>query len=90
MIFSQRCTKEPGAVSQHSWYSKAGESGNKALNDIAAAMDDREDESLNYGVNRASHASAGSLNAKIKHFRAQLRGISDRWFVLVRLMKSYA
>ncbi|TMO59172.1 DDE transposase, partial [Pseudoalteromonas aurantia] len=38
MIFSQRCTKEQGAVSLHSWYSKVGDFGNKAFNDIAAAM----------------------------------------------------
>lgn len=47
MIFSQSCTKEQGAVSLHSWYSKVGEFGNKAFNDIAAAMYDREDEILN-------------------------------------------
>lgn len=54
MIFSQRCTKEQGAVSLHSWYSKVGEFGNKAFNDIAAAMYDREDEILNYFVNRST------------------------------------
>jgi transposase len=90
MIFSQRCTKEQGAVSLHSWYSKVGEFGNKAFNDIAAAMYDREDEILNYFVNRSTNASAESLNAKIKHFRAQLRGIIDRKFFLFRLMKIYA
>ena len=57
---------------------------------IAAAMYDREDEILNYFVNRSTNASAESLNAKIKHFTAQLRGIIDRKFFLFRLMKSYA
>ena len=38
------------------------------LNDIAAAMYDREDEILNYFVNRSTNASAESLNAKIKDF----------------------
>lgn len=57
---------------------------------IAAAMYDREDEILNYFVNRSTNASAESLNAKIKHFRAQLRGIIDRKFFLFRLMKIYA
>ena len=90
MIFSQRCTKEQGAVSLHSCYSKVGEFGNKAFNDIAAAMYDREDDILNYFVNRSTNASAESLNAKIKHFRAQLRGIIDRKFFLFRLMKIYA
>ena len=60
------------------------------FNDIAAAMYDREDEILNYFVNRSTNASAESLNAKIKHFRAQLRGIIDRKFFPFRLMKIYA
>ena len=48
----------------HSWYTKVSEFGNKAFNDIAAAMYDREDEILNYFVNRSSNASAESLNTK--------------------------
>lgn len=77
MIFTQRCTKEQGKESLRSWYTKVGEFGNKAFNDIAAAMYDREDEILNYFVNRSTNASAESLNAKIKQFRALLRGIVD-------------
>ena len=90
MIFSQRCTKEQGAESLRSWYTKVGEFGNKAFNDIAAAMYDREDEILNYFVNRSTNASAESLNAKIKQFRALLRGIVDKRFFLFRLTKIYA
>ena len=55
-----------------------GEFGNKAFNDIAAAMYDHEDEILNYFVNPSTNASAESLYAKIKQFRAQLRGIVDK------------
>ena len=62
----------------------------KAFNDIAAAMYDREDEILNYFVNRSTNASAESLNAKIKQFRALLRGIVDKRFFLFRLTKIYA
>ena len=73
-----------------SCYTKVGEFGNKAFNDIAAAMYDREDEILNYFVNRSTNASAESLNAKIKQFRALLRGIVDNRFFLFRLTKIYA
>ena len=73
-----------------SCYTKVGEFGNKAFNDIAAAMYDREDEILNYFVNRSTNASAESLNAKIKQFRALLRGIVDKRFFLFRLTKIYA
>lgn len=90
MIFSQRCDKEQGRSSLKSWYDKVTEFGNKAFNDIAAAMYDREDEILNFFVNRSTNAAAESLNAKIKHFRAQLRGIIDKKFFLFRLTRIFA
>ena len=89
MIFSQRCSKEEGRKSLKKWYSKVGEYGNKAFNDVAAAMYDKEDEILNYFIHRSTNAAAESLNAKIKQFRAQLRGIIDRKFFLFRLSRIY-
>ena len=71
------------------WYAKVSEFDNKAFNDIAAAMYDREDEILNYFVNRSTNASAESLNAKIKDFRAQLRGVIDKKFFIFRLVKIF-
>ena len=38
------CDKEAGRKSIKKWYAKVGEFDNKAFNDIAAAMYDREDE----------------------------------------------
>lgn len=90
MIFSQRCSKEEGKRSLKGWYVKVGEFGNKAFNDIVAAMYAREDEILNYFVNRATNASAESFNSKIKQFRAQLRGVVDKKFFLFRLAMIYA
>lgn len=90
MIFSQRCSREDGRKSLQKWYGKVTEYGNRAFNNIAAAMYDREEEILNYFVNRSTNAAAESLNAKIKQFRAQLRGIIDRKFFLFRLTKIYA
>ena len=73
-----------------SWYTKVGEFGNKAFNDIAATIYNQEEEILNYFVGRSTNASAESLNAKIKQFRALLRGIVDNRFFLFRLTKIYA
>ena len=78
-----------GRKSIKKWYAKVSEFDNKAFNDIAAAMYDREDEILNYFVNRATNASAESLNAKIKDFRAQLRGVIDKKFFIFRLVKIF-
>ena len=79
MIFAQMCDKEAGRKSIKKWYAK----------DIAAAMYDREDKILNYFVNRSTNASAESLNAKIKDFRAQLRGVIDKKFFIFRLVKIF-
>ena len=89
MIFAQRCDKETGRKSIQEWYVKVGEFDDKAFNDIAAAMYDREDEILNYFVNRSTNASAESLNAKIKDFRAQLRGVIDKKFFIFRLVEIF-
>jgi len=72
------------------WYEKVGKSENKAFNDIAAAMHDREDDILNYFVNRSTNASAESLNSKIKRFRTQLHGVVNIKFFLFRLMNIFA
>ena len=48
------------------------------------------DEVLNFFANRAANAFAESFNAKIKAFRASLRGTSDIRFFLFRLTRLYA
>jgi len=45
---------------------------------------------LNYFDNRSTNASAESFNAKIKAFRAQLRGVRNKEFFLFRLTRIYA
>ena len=54
------------------------------------AVYEHYDEILNFFINRATNASAESFNAKIKNFRASLRGVSDIKFFLFRLTKIYA
>lgn len=89
MIFSQRCDKETARKSLQAWYDKVARFGNNSFNNIAAAMFDREDDILNYFLNHSTNASAESLNAKIKHFRSQLRGIVDKDFFIFRLVKIF-
>ena len=43
---------------------------------------------LNYVVNRSTKASAESLAAKIKDYRAQLKGIFDKKFFIFSLIKN--
>ena len=62
----------------------------KSFNVIAATLYEHYDEVLNFFVNRATNAFAESFNAKIKAFRAALRGVTDIKFFLFRLTKLYA
>lgn len=62
----------------------------KSFNVIAATLYEHYDEVLNFFVNRATNAFAESFNAKIKAFRATLRGVTDIKFFLFRLTKLYA
>lgn len=48
------------------------------------------DTILNFFVNRSTNAFAESFNAKIKLFRANLRGVSNPTFFLFRLEKLFA
>lgn len=86
MIFNNRnATPQSARESLKEWYGKVNEFDNDELNTAAATIYEREDEIVNYFVNRNTNASAESLNAKIKNFRAQLRGVSDVKFFLYRL-----
>ncbi len=59
--------------------------GDKNFCTVATTIADRQREILNYFINRATNASAESLNAKIKLFRAQLHVGVDVMFFLFRL-----
>jgi transposase len=48
------------------------------------------DNILNFFINRNTNANAESFNAKIKLFRANLRGVSNTKFFLFRLHKLFA
>ncbi|PKP34390.1 MAG: DDE transposase [Bacteroidetes bacterium HGW-Bacteroidetes-15] len=59
---------------------------NTALNSI----DYHLDNILNFFDNRNTNANAESFNSKIKGFRANLRGVTDVKFFLIRLEKLFA
>ena len=64
--------------------------GDKNFCTVATTIADRRGEILNYFINRATNASAESLNAKIKLFRAQLNGGVDVMLFLFSLTNIYA
>ena len=90
MIFSKNTFKDAARLSMAKWYNKVEKAGFKSFNVIAATFYEHYEEILNFYNNRASNAMAESFNAKIKLFRANLRGVADKKFFLFRIAKLYA
>ena len=90
VIFSRRVKKDEARLMLARWYDKVDNSGFASFNTIAGTIYEHYDEILNYFVNRSTNAFAESFNAKIKAFRAQLRGVADLKFFLYRLTKLFA
>jgi len=64
--------------------------GIDAFKTVSRSIENHYLSILNFFNNRSTNASAESFNAKIKAFRASLRGVRDTTFFLFRLAKIYA
>ncbi len=89
MIFSKNTLKDAARLSMAGWYNKVDNSRLKQFNVIATTFYEHYDEILNFYNNRSSNAAAESFNAKIKLFRANLHGVTDKKFFLFRIAKLY-
>ncbi len=89
-VFSKCPRRSLAATRLAKWYRDVEESGFDSFKVIARTFYDNEQEILNFFDNRATNASAESFNAKIKAFRAQLRGVTDVKYFLFRLQNIYA
>jgi transposase len=90
MIFNKNTIKDAARLSLAKWYNQVFESGFESFNTIASTIYHHYDEILNFFVNRSTNASAESFNAKIKAFRASLKGIVDTKFFFFRLAMIFA
>ena len=90
MIFSKNTIKDAARLSMAKWYNKVERAGFHSFNVIAATFYEHYDEILNFYINRASNAMAESFNAKVKLFRANLRGVADKRVILFRIAQLYA
>ncbi|MEG0468026.1 MAG: transposase [Mucinivorans sp.] len=59
------------------------------FNSVIQTMQNNYGSIVNYFDHRSTNASAESFNAKVKAFRAQLRGIEDISFFIFRLSKLF-
>jgi transposase len=77
--------KESARVKLHAWYQKVADCTLREVKSARDTIKAKEEEVLNYFINRSTNASAESLNSKLKLFRAQLHGVSDLPFFLYRV-----
>lgn len=90
MIYAKSKTKGTALPKLALWYNDVEKAGYESFKTIAETIQANYDQILNFFNNRSTNASAESFNAKIKSFRAQLRGVSDVKYFLFRLTNIYA
>lgn len=71
------------------WYEKVEEKQIESFLIVADSIHLHETTILNYFINRSTNASAESFNAKLKGFRALVRGVRDKKFFLFRVSKLF-
>lgn len=80
---------EAGTLLSH-WYERVQALGRDSFNTVVRTFKNNYRTIINYFRRRATNAAAESFNAKIKMFRAQLRGVVDSQFFIFRLCKLFA
>jgi transposase len=83
-------TKEQAKINLQKWYDKIEQEKIEQFLVVAQTIKAYEDNILNYFNNRSTNASAESFNAKLKGFRALVRGVQDVKFFLFRVAKLYS
>lgn len=83
-------SREEGKARLQEWYGKVEEMSFDSFRTAAESIKAHEDTILNYFVARSTNASAESFNAKLKGFRALVRGVRDTTFFLFRIATLYA
>jgi transposase len=72
------------------WNERTQELEIQEFNTVSNTINNKLETILNFFNHRNTNANAESFNAKIKLFRANLRGVTDTKFFLFRLEKLYA
>lgn len=89
-IFNEKIDHLTGGLKLMRWFKDVEALGREHFNTVIRTFKNNYKTIVNYFRSRATNASAESFNAKIKMFRAQLRGVSDPLFFIFRLCKLFA
>lgn len=89
-IFENSRTRERALERMNEWFIKVNESALSQLISAGHTVEQNLGKVLNYFPNGSTNASAESFNAKLKGFRALVRGVRDIKFFLFRISTFYA
>jgi transposase (fragment) len=89
-IFNEKTDHIKAGMKLMNWFNDVAALGRESFNTVIRTFKNNYRTILNYFRRRSTNASAESFNAKIKMFRAQLRGVSDPLFFIFRLTKLFA
>ncbi len=87
--YENKTTKDIARDKLQAWYQKVESENIESFLVAAQSIHLHEDTILNYFNGRSTNASAESFNAKLKGFRALVRGVRDVKFFLFRVAKLY-
>lgn len=88
-IYETSKTREEAQRGFQDWFQRVDASKFDSFKTAAHYLEDHLPTILNYFPDRSTNASAESFNAKLKGFRALLRGVTDKKFFLFRVAKLY-
>lgn len=88
-VYEYSATQSEAKEKLTHWYQKVQEKDLEAFLVPAESIRLHEPTILNYFIHRSTNASAESFNAKLKNFRALVRGVRDKTFHLFRVAKLY-
>ncbi len=89
-IFESSKTREKAKKRMEQWFEKISTSNLRPLISSANTVQQNIGKVLNYFPDGSTNASAESFNAKLKGFRALVRGVRDINFFLFRVSTFYA
>lgn len=89
-IFENCRTRKQALERMNEWFIKINKSKLPQLISAGCTVEQHFGKVLNYFPNGSTNASAESFNAKLKGFRAMVRGVRDIKFFLFRISTFYA
>lgn len=87
--YENHTDKSQAKINLQTWYEKVEAEQIEPFQVAAESIKAYEDTILNYFHHRSTNAAAESFNAKLKGFRALVRGVRDVKFFLFRVAKLY-